>query len=100
MSKTFLTQDQIEDLLDYIGVEKVGQWKGDKINFCCPIHHEKNPSCGINADYVPVDEPFTHYQVFNCFHKDTKVITKDGVKPIRDLIGKKTFIINGNGQLE
>ena len=100
MSKTFLTQDQIEDLLDYIGVEKVGQWKGDKINFCCPIHHEKNPSCGINADYVPDDEPFTHYQVFNCFHKDTKVITKDGVKPIRDLIGKKTFIINGNGQWE
>ena len=67
MSKTFLTQDQIEDLLDYIGVEKVGQWKGDKINFCCPIHHEKNPSCGINADYVPDDEPFTHYQVFHCF---------------------------------
>lgn len=38
MSRTALTKEQIEDLLEYIGVEKVGQWKGDNIQFCCPIH--------------------------------------------------------------
>lgn len=58
---------QIEDLLDYIGVDKVQDWKGDKIQFCCPIHGESNPSCGINADFVPEDRPNEHYQVFHCF---------------------------------
>lgn len=31
-----LTKNQIEDLLNYIGVDKVQFWKGDKIQFCCP----------------------------------------------------------------
>lgn len=62
-----LSKEQIEDLLEYIGVQKVGQWKGDNIQFCCPIHGEVHPSCGINADYTPKDEIGTHYQIFNCF---------------------------------
>lgn len=33
-----LTKEQIEDLLNYIGVCKIQFWKGDKIQFCCPIH--------------------------------------------------------------
>ena len=61
-----LSHEQIEDLLDYIGAEKVGIWKGDKINFCCPIHGESHPSCGINADFTPEDS-LTPIQVFNCF---------------------------------
>lgn len=62
-----LSHDQIEDLLDYIGVDNVKQWKGDKIQFCCPIHGESHPSCGINADYSPSDNQGEHYQVFHCF---------------------------------
>ena len=62
--KSMLSKDQIEDMLEYIDVQKVGQWKGDKISFCCPIHGENNPSCGINAD-LNVDGE--HIQVFNCF---------------------------------
>lgn len=61
------TKDQIEDLLNYIGVDKIQHWKGDKINFCCPIHGETHPSCGINADYTNEDRDIYHGQVFNCF---------------------------------
>lgn len=61
------TKDQVEDLLNYIGVDKIQQWKGDKINFCCPIHGETHPSCGINIDYTNEDRDISHGQVFNCF---------------------------------
>lgn len=64
---THLDKDQVEDLLNYIGVDRIGMWKGDKINFCCPIHGEKNPSCGINIDIVSDEDPSIHYQSFNCF---------------------------------
>lgn len=67
MSGVF-TKEQIEDLLDNVlETPKRTQWKGDKIQFCCPIHGERNPSCGINLDYCPDDEPDLHGQVFNCF---------------------------------
>lgn len=33
-----LNKDQVEDLLNFIGVSKVSQWKGDKIRFNCPVH--------------------------------------------------------------
>ncbi len=65
--RAHLTQDQIEDLLEYIGVTNIGQWKGTKISFCCPIHGESHPSCGINSDFSPDDKPNDHYQVFHCF---------------------------------
>lgn len=61
------TKEQVEDLLNYIGVDKIQQWKGDKINFCCPIHGETHPSCGINVDYTNEDRDIYHGQVFNCF---------------------------------
>lgn len=57
------TKEQIEDLLiNVLDTPKMTQWKGDKIQFCCTIHGEKNPSCGINLDYSD-----THSQLFNCF---------------------------------
>lgn len=62
----FLSKGQVEDLLDNVlEVTKRNGWKGDKIQFCCPIHKEEHPSCGINIDYRPtVNE---RYQVFHCF---------------------------------
>lgn len=63
---TFLTQEQIDDLLDnVIGVDKRVGWKGTKQQFTCPIHNESNPSCGINSDYI--DKDGVHSQVFHCF---------------------------------
>lgn len=62
------TKEQIEDLLiNVLDTPKMNEWKGDKIQFCCTIHGEKNPSCGINLDYCTSDEPNLHSQVFNCF---------------------------------
>lgn len=54
----FLSSGQIADLLDRIGAEKV-RWSasGESVGFCCPIHGERRPSCGIS---VPL-------QAFNCF---------------------------------
>lgn len=66
-----LSKEQTLDLLNYVGAQKIGPWKGDKISACCPIHHERNPSFGINLDYEPKNErgepTGEHFQVFNCF---------------------------------
>lgn len=62
------TKEQIEDLLvNVLDTPKMNDWKGNKIQFCCTIHGERNPSCGIDIDYCPPDEPELHGQVFNCF---------------------------------
>ena len=98
--KSYLSHEQIEDLLDYIGVSSVKDWKGDKIQFCCPIHGESHPSCGINADFSPPEHPDEHYQVFHCFEGNTPVITDNGVKKIKDLLSSPCNIINGNGEWE
>lgn len=68
MSTSMLTHEQIEDLLDNVLSTPVRRgWKGDKIQFCCTVHGESNPSCGINADYSPEGKPNEHYQVAHCF---------------------------------
>lgn len=57
------TKEQIEDLLvNVLETPKITQWKGDKIQFCCTVHNESNPSAGINLDFGE-----DHRQVFNCF---------------------------------
>lgn len=69
MKRSLMTKEQVEDLLNYIGVDKIQEWKGNKIQFCCPIHGESHPSCGINIDYTPKDtnSVYAHSQVFHCF---------------------------------
>lgn len=62
------TKEQIEDLLqNVLDTPKMTSWKGDKIQFCCTIHGETHPSCGINLDFCPPGSPDLHEQVFNCF---------------------------------
>lgn len=65
--RTTFTQDQMEDLLEYIGCDKIGFWKGDKIQCCCPVHGESNPSFGVNIDFSPEDNPNVHMAVCHCF---------------------------------
>ena len=63
-----ITKDQVEDLLiNVLQTPKIMPWKGDKIQFCCTIHGESNPSCGINLDFRPEDKPNSSYAVFHCF---------------------------------
>ena len=66
MSTSLLSKEQIEDLLSFIGTDKVNSWKGDKISFCCPVHGESHPSAGINANFTPEGSGEV-FQVFNCF---------------------------------
>ena len=62
------TKSQIEDLLtNVLDTPKMTGWKGSKIQFCCTIHGESHPSCGIDIDYCPPDEPEFHGAAFNCF---------------------------------
>lgn len=35
-----------------------------------------------------------------CFAKDTKVITKDGIKEIQEIVDVPVYVINGNGKWE
>ena len=53
-----LSSEQVDDLLDYIGVEK-RRWKSNKdsVQFCCPVHKESRPSAGLSVSL----------QAWNCF---------------------------------
>ena len=100
MASNLLSKSQIEDLLiNVLGCTNVKGWKQDKISCCCPVHGEKNPSFGVNCNYVPEGSSEV-LQVFNCFSKDTKVITSKGVLPISDLLNAPCSIINGKGVWE
>ena len=46
-----LKRDDVLDLLNYIGVEKIRNFEyKDDIQFCCPVHGEKNPSMGFSIE--------------------------------------------------
>lgn len=45
-----MTEEQVDDLLDYIDTYNPNYWKdGDKL-VCCPVHGESNPSMGISIE--------------------------------------------------
>lgn len=63
-----LSKEQVEDLLiNVLQTPQVMPWKGNKIQFCCPVHGESHPSCGINIDFSPEGSPEEHLQVCHCF---------------------------------
>lgn len=62
-----LTKDQIEDLLVNVLQTDITYWKGDKMQVCCPVHGESNPSCGIVLDINDTDM----YHCFSCGSKGT-----------------------------
>ena len=43
---------------------------------------------------------YTNNKLFHCFGKETKVITKQGLKTVQELCDKKCEILNGNGEWE
>ena len=45
-----LTEDQIDDLLDYIDTSNPNYWKDGEKLICCPVHGETNPSMGISVE--------------------------------------------------
>lgn len=45
-----LTEEQIDDLLDYIGTYNPNYWKDGEKLICCPVHGESNPSMGVSVE--------------------------------------------------
>lgn len=87
--------------LSLMGINKLSQIKQgrDNIQITCPNHangQEKRPSCGIRTTATDG----TEVGQVHCFTDDTKVITYNGTKRIKDIVGQKVLILNGNGDWE
>jgi DNA primase catalytic core len=62
--------------------------KGRESSGLCPFHNEKSPSFTVNDDKG----------FFHCFAAETNVITRDGVKAISSLAGKRAVVLTRGGQ--
>lgn len=45
-----LSEEQVDDLLSYIGTYNPNYWKDGEKLICCPVHGESNPSMGVSID--------------------------------------------------
>ena len=114
MGLTF-TEEQMEDLLTYIGADKLSFWKGTKIQCCCPVHGESHPSFGVDIDWNPPNSPNSHLAVCHCFScgfsgtipwllvntiQDECPTVKDAEQWIKDRYGiTLTYSTDENGQV-
>lgn len=103
VNKGLLSKEQIVDILKNVLCSPVVKnWKGDNIQFCCTVHGESHPSCGINCDFVPEDEPNTHLQLFHCFSCGESgsiawLIYRSQPEKYRSLAGAEAFILKKYG---
>lgn len=69
---------------EHLALKRVGR------NFVglCPFHTEKSPSFNVNPETGR----------YKCLAGETRVITWDGVKPIRDLVGTTPRVLTTNGR--
>lgn len=80
-----------EGLERYAGPRKV---QGDTLMVQCPFHDDRSPSLGIymvSGMEIPLG-------FFHCLSKETLVVTDKGTRKIHKLVGKKTQVIDGNGE--
>lgn len=90
--------DIIQELKEQLAINQIYLFNTIKdlpqdIMVSCPFHkegQERKPSCGIRKE-----DGWLH-----CFQGDTKVITRNGIFPIKDLCNKRVEILNGNGEWE
>ena len=89
-AKDKLGQGAIDIIVKDLNIEK---WDGKK--GCCAFHAEKTPSM-IWCD----EDRHGNTNYLKCFAAETKVITREGVLDIGDIIDCPVDIINGNGDWE
>lgn len=76
--------DIVDLVREHVALRRVGR----RFSGLCPFHQEKTPSFSVNAEMG----------VFHCLAGETRVITWDGVKPIRELAGATHRILSTNGR--
>ena len=90
-------------------MNELKEWHGEDIsdiNFTYP-HKTQCPKCaseggdrsGDNLHIYGLDDDGRSLGAY-CFDEDTDVFTYNGIKKIKDLIGKQTRIVNGNAEWE
>lgn len=88
-------------------MNELKEWYGEDIsdiNFTYP-HKTQCPKCaseggdrsGDNLHIYGLDDDGKSLGAY-CFDEDTDVFTYNGIKKIKDLIGKQTRIVNGNAE--
>jgi DNA primase len=76
--------DLVEVVQEHVALRKAGRrWSG-----LCPFHAEKSPSFSVNAEEG----------LFYCLAGETRVITWDGIREIRELAGGTHKILTEKGQ--
>jgi DNA primase len=76
--------DLVDLAREHVALKKVGR----RFTGLCPFHSEKSPSFGINPELG----------VFHCLAGETRVITWDGIREIRDLAGTTARILSTRGR--
>jgi DNA primase len=76
------------DLVALAGEHLALKRVGNRMMGLCPFHSEKSPSFSINPELG----------VFHCLAGDTRVVTWDGVKEIRELVGKTVKVLTEKGR--
>ncbi len=69
---------------EHIALKRVG----NRYMGLCPFHAEKTPSFSVNQELG----------VWHCLGGDTRVITWDGVRPIRELAGTTQRVLSAKGR--
>ncbi len=73
-----------EIVSDYVTLRPAG---GGSLKGLCPFHDEKSPSFNVNPAR----------QFWHCLAGETRVLTYDGPRPIRDLAGSTHTVLGSNG---
>src|SRR5262245_49713189 len=76
------------DLVSLIGEHLALKRVGKRFVGLCPFHAEKTPSFSVNPELG----------YFHCLAGETRVITWDGVRPIRELAGTTQRILSARGR--
>ena len=76
------------DIVDVVGKRIQLKRAGANLSACCPFHDERSPSFTVSPTK----------QFYHCLAGETRVITRDGVRPIRELSGATHTILDGNGE--
>src|SRR4051794_12437460 len=76
--------DLVELVREHVGLRRVGR----RFTGLCPFHKEKSPSFSVNPEMG----------AYYCLAGETRVITWEGVKSIRELAGSTHRILSTNGR--